>query len=169
MKGESADSEARSSNLLRGALVAAQVAACMVLLLAAGLLLRGLHRAQTIDPGFRMKNVAAIVFDLKGTGYDNQRAEVLQRQLFQRIAASRSERYGPSQRGSAGRQSPCYRPFHPWLRRPRRCRVQLRFVWLLPTIGHSHRTRPQFYGGGESNRRARGNPRGINRASPVAE
>jgi predicted permease len=87
MKGESADSEARSRNLLRGALVAAQVAACMVLLLAAGLLLRGLHRAQTIDPGFRMKNVAAIVFDLNGAGYDNQRAEALQRQLLQRIAA----------------------------------------------------------------------------------
>jgi predicted permease len=87
MKGESADSEARSRNLLRGTLVAAQVAACMVLLLAAGLLLRGLHRAQTIDPGFRTKNVAAIVFDLNGAGYDNQRAEALQRQLLQRIAA----------------------------------------------------------------------------------
>jgi predicted permease len=88
MKGESADSEAKPRrNLLRGALVAAQVAACMVLLLAAGLLLRGLHRAQTIDPGFRMKNVAAIAFDLNGAGYDDQRAEALQRQLLQRIAA----------------------------------------------------------------------------------
>ena len=87
MKGESAYSEGRSKNLLRGALVAAQVAACMVLLLASGLLLRGLHRAQTIDPGFRMKNVAAIVFDLNAAGYDNQRAEALQRQLLQRIAA----------------------------------------------------------------------------------
>ena len=72
---------------MRGALVAAQVAACMVLLLAAGLLLRGLHRAKTVDPGFRMKNVAAIALDLNGAGYDNQRAEALQRQLLQRIAA----------------------------------------------------------------------------------
>jgi macrolide transport system ATP-binding/permease protein len=89
MKGESADSEAkpRPRNLLRGALVAAQVAACMILLLAAGLLLRGLHRAQTIDPGFRMKNIAAIAFDLNGAGYNNQRALALQRQLLQRIAA----------------------------------------------------------------------------------
>jgi len=89
MKGESADSEAkpRSRNLLRGGLVAAQVAASMALLLAAGLLLRGLHRAKTIDPGFRMKNVAAIALDLNGAGYDNQRAEALQRQLLQRIAA----------------------------------------------------------------------------------
>jgi len=89
MKGESADSEAkpRSRNLLRGGLVAAQVAASMALLLAAGLLLRGLHRAKTIDPGFRMKSVAAIALDLNGAGYDNQRAEALQRQLLQRIAA----------------------------------------------------------------------------------
>jgi macrolide transport system ATP-binding/permease protein len=89
MKGESADSgaEPRPRDLLRGALVAAQVAACMVLLLAAGLLLRGLHRAQTIDPGFRMKNVAAISLDLNGAGYDNHRAEALQRQLLQQIAA----------------------------------------------------------------------------------
>jgi len=89
MKGETAGSEVkpRSRNFLRGALVAAQVAACMVLLLAAGLLLRGLHRAQTIDPGFRMKNIAALSFDLTGAGYDNSRAQTLQRQLVQRIAA----------------------------------------------------------------------------------
>lgn len=89
MKGESADAEAkpRSKNCLRSALVAAQVAACMVLLLAAGLLLRGLHRAQTIDPGFRMKNVAAISFDFNEAGYDNPRAASLQRQLVQWVAA----------------------------------------------------------------------------------
>ena len=89
MKGESAGSEAkpRSRSFLRGALVAGQVAACMILLFAAGLLLRGLHRAQTVDPGFRMKNVAALSFDLTGAGYNNARAQVLQRQLVQRIAA----------------------------------------------------------------------------------
>jgi macrolide transport system ATP-binding/permease protein len=89
MKGESAESGARprSKNFLRSSLVAAQVAACMVLLLAAGLLLRGLHRANTIDPGFRMKNVTAISFDLNGAGYNDQRAEALQRQLLERIAA----------------------------------------------------------------------------------
>jgi predicted permease len=36
----------------RQVLVGAQVAVCMVLLLAAGLLLRGLHHAQTMDPAF---------------------------------------------------------------------------------------------------------------------
>jgi predicted permease len=89
MKADSASSEAkpRTKNVLRGALVAAQMAACMVLLLVAGLLLRGLHRAQTIDPGFRMKNVAAISFDLTAAGYDNPRAAALQFQLVHRFAA----------------------------------------------------------------------------------
>lgn len=89
MKGETASSEAklRSRNFLRGALVAAQVAACMVLLVVAGLLLRGLHRGQTIDPGFRMKNIAALSFDLNGAGYDNARAQAFERQLLERISA----------------------------------------------------------------------------------
>jgi predicted permease len=89
MKGESAESGAklRSRNFLRGALVATQVAACMVLLLVAGLLLRGLHRANTIDTGFRMKDVTAISFDLNGAGYNDQRAEALQRRLLERFEA----------------------------------------------------------------------------------
>jgi macrolide transport system ATP-binding/permease protein len=89
MKEESAQSEARprSKNRLRNALVAVQVAVCMVLLLAAGLLLRGLHRANTIDLGFRTKNVSAISFDLNGAGYNTERAEALQRQLSKRFGA----------------------------------------------------------------------------------
>jgi predicted permease len=89
MKEQSVESETvpRSKNFLRSALVAVQVAVCMVLLLAAGLLLRGLHRANTIDPGFRTKNVAAISFDLSGAGYSNERAAALQRQLSERIRA----------------------------------------------------------------------------------
>jgi predicted permease len=89
MKEESAQSEVRphSKNLMRNALVVAQVAVCMILLLAAGLLLRGLHRANTIDPGFRTENVAAISFDLNSAGYNNERARALQRQLSERFAA----------------------------------------------------------------------------------
>lgn len=87
MKESGADTEAksRSKNRLRGALVAMQVAVCMVLLLAAALLLRGLHRAQTIDPGFRVKNVVAVSFDLTEAGYNNERAGALRRQLVERI------------------------------------------------------------------------------------
>lgn len=89
MKDATAESGAgpRSKNLLRSALVALQVAACMVLLLAAGLFLRGLRRAATIDPGFRMKNVASVSFDLGGAGYNDKRAAAFQRRLVERIGA----------------------------------------------------------------------------------
>jgi predicted permease len=72
---------------LRHALVGTQVAVSMVLLIAAGLLLRGLYLAQTIDPGFEMKNVAAVSFDLRGQGYDEARVGLFQRQARDRLAA----------------------------------------------------------------------------------
>jgi predicted permease len=79
--GKSAD------GFLRHALVGTQVAVSMVLLIAAGLLLRGLYQAQTIDPGFEMKNVAVVSFDLRGQGYDDARAGLFQRQALDRLAA----------------------------------------------------------------------------------
>jgi macrolide transport system ATP-binding/permease protein len=72
---------------LRNFLVGLQVAACMLLLLASGLLLHGLYRAQTVNPGFQMKNIEAITFDLSGSGYTPQRAAAFQQQLEDRIAA----------------------------------------------------------------------------------
>lgn len=78
---------ARSHGFLRQVLVGAQVTASMVLLIAAGLLLRGLYRAQTIDTGFQMKNVASAYFDLRGQGYTPERATVFQKQLMERLAA----------------------------------------------------------------------------------
>ena len=76
-----------SRSWLRGALVAAQVSVCMVLLIAAGLLARGLQSAQTLDPGFSMKGVAAASFDLKQQGYDDARALQFHRQLMERVSA----------------------------------------------------------------------------------
>jgi len=55
----------KSGRFLRNALVGAQIAVSMILLLAAGLLLRGLYYAQTVDPGFEMKDVATTFFNLK--------------------------------------------------------------------------------------------------------
>src|SRR5215472_5962796 len=76
----------KSGRLLRGALVGTQVAVCMVLLLAAGLLLRGLYLAQTVDPGFEIKGVASMFLDLETQGYDENRAAVFMRELQERIA-----------------------------------------------------------------------------------
>ena len=77
----------RSRGWLRGSLVTAQIAVCLVLLIAAGLLVRGLQAAQSIDPGFEMKDVAFAGFDLNLEGYDQARAAVFHRQLAGRLAA----------------------------------------------------------------------------------
>jgi predicted permease len=88
LKGDGAQSGRgkKSGRLLRNALVGAQIAVCMVLLLAAGLLLRGLYYAQTVDPGFDMKNVAAVFFNLKRQSYDENRAVAFVQSLRERIA-----------------------------------------------------------------------------------
>jgi macrolide transport system ATP-binding/permease protein len=77
----------RSGQFLRHALIGGQIAVCMVLLLAAGLLLRALYHAQTVDPGFEMKNVASVVFNLTRQGYDNNAAVVFMQSTRERIAS----------------------------------------------------------------------------------
>src|ERR1039458_704988 len=84
--GTAGGTQAGTGGFLRHTLVGAQVAVCMVLLIAAGLLLRGLYVAQTIDPGFRMQNIASVSFDLQSQGYDDRRAALFQRDLLQRLA-----------------------------------------------------------------------------------
>ena len=76
-----------AGGFLRNALVGAQVCVCMVLLIGAGLLLRGLYMAQTIDPGFTLKNVATVAFNLRGLGFDAEHAAVFNRQVIERLAA----------------------------------------------------------------------------------
>jgi macrolide transport system ATP-binding/permease protein len=80
-------SEAGSKGWLRHTLVGAQVAVSMVLLIAAGLLLRGLLAVQTVEPGFEMRNIASVSFDLRDLGYDSASAAVLQQNLRQRLSA----------------------------------------------------------------------------------
>src|SRR5437870_3608760 len=84
--GAHSGSGKRSGPFLRNALVGTQVAVCMVLLLAAGLLLRGLYQAQTVDPGFEIKGVATTVLNLMGQGYDENRAAAFVRELREQIA-----------------------------------------------------------------------------------
>ncbi len=75
------------SGFLRQALVAAQVAASMVLLLSAGLLMHGLARTYRIDPGLNLSNVAVMSFDLENGGYDQARAVAFNRDLLDRLGA----------------------------------------------------------------------------------
>jgi predicted permease len=75
----------KSGRFLLNTLVGSQVAVCMVLLLAAGLLLRGLHSAQTVDPGFEIKGVATIFLNLEKQGYDPARATHFMQRFRERI------------------------------------------------------------------------------------
>src|SRR5260370_1333852 len=70
-----------------GGLVGMQVAVCMILLIAAGLLRRGLYMAQTVDPGFEMRGITQAIFDLPSQGYSEERARTFQRELIARVAA----------------------------------------------------------------------------------
>lgn len=75
----------RSGRFLLNTLVGSQVAVCMVLLLAAGLLLRGLYYAQTVDPGFEIKGVATTFLDLGKQGYDQPHATQFMMRFRERL------------------------------------------------------------------------------------
>jgi predicted permease len=81
MKQDTAGAGRKTTGWLRGSLVGVQVAVCMVLMIAAGLLLRGLYAAQTVDPGFEYQHVASVTFDLRGANYSVERAGQFQSQF----------------------------------------------------------------------------------------
>lgn len=72
---------------LRDALIVAQVSVSLVLLVGAGLFLRSLQQAATVDPGFDADNVAVASFDLRTQGYDETRARAFFAELVDRVAA----------------------------------------------------------------------------------
>jgi macrolide transport system ATP-binding/permease protein len=76
----------RGGRLLRHSLVAVQVAVCMILLIAAGLLMRGLYFAQTVNPGFTMNGIAVVSLDLRTQGYKAELAAALERRLEEKVA-----------------------------------------------------------------------------------
>jgi predicted permease len=75
----------RGGRLLRHSLVAVQVAVCMILLIAAGLLMRGLYSAQTVNPGFSMDGIAVVSLDLRTQGYKEEPAAALERRLQEKV------------------------------------------------------------------------------------
>ena len=72
---------------LRGALVGVQVALCMTLMIAAGLLLRGLYATYTIDPGFEYRDVAFVSLESAYDEYGPEQAEALQQRLKATVEA----------------------------------------------------------------------------------
>jgi predicted permease len=84
LKNESTLGGYRGSRL-RNTLVVAQVSLSLVLLLCAGLVLRGLLRAQQIDPGFNPEQAVEASFDLGPLQYDRERGREFQRQALDRV------------------------------------------------------------------------------------
>jgi putative ABC transport system permease protein len=72
---------------LRSALVVGQLALSLALAAGAFLLVRGLGRAATIDPGFDPKNVELAELDLSLAGYSGERGSAFARQLLERVRA----------------------------------------------------------------------------------
>jgi macrolide transport system ATP-binding/permease protein len=70
---------------LRDALVIAQVALSLILLIGAGLFIRSLRYAQQIDLGFEPDKVLEVSMDLKFHGYDEARGREFYRQIIERI------------------------------------------------------------------------------------
>jgi predicted permease len=74
---------------LRSILLGVQVAISVVLLAGAGMLVRGLQRAQSIDPGFDVRNVTVISIDLPASQYTGPRIQTLTAELQSQLEAAR--------------------------------------------------------------------------------
>jgi len=72
---------------LRNALVTAQVAVSLVLLVGASLFLRSLQHASTVDPGFDPDNVVVASFDLATQGYTEAQSRAFYAELTERAAS----------------------------------------------------------------------------------
>ncbi len=70
---------------LRGALVAAQVAGSMMLLVIAGLFTRSLAKAQFADLGFDAKHVLNLTMDPHEIGYNEAQGQLFFKQLLERV------------------------------------------------------------------------------------
>ncbi len=69
----------------RRALVVAQVAASLILLVSASLFMRALRNAQTVDPGFSTRSGLLTSIDLTPSGYDESHGRAFYRDLVSRV------------------------------------------------------------------------------------
>ena len=88
-------------------LVVSQVAVSLLLLVAAGLVLRSYQAAQHADGGFDAANVTSISFDLQTAGYDGARGPVFISRLLDTLDAEpafEQRQPGPERADEPGRQ-----------------------------------------------------------------
>jgi predicted permease len=72
---------------LRSSLLVAQIALSLVLLVAAGLVIRALQQVRALDPGFDPRNGVMMSIDLGLQGYDQAHGANFQRQMIERVRA----------------------------------------------------------------------------------
>jgi predicted permease len=82
-----AQSASRNTSLLRGTLVAAQIALSVVLVAATALLARSLLNAARVDPGVDSERIAVIGTNLLQGGVASEEAAVVAEQILERVAA----------------------------------------------------------------------------------
>jgi len=88
LKGETLTAARGSRRFgLRNLLVIAQVAVSLVLLIAAGLLVRSLQVAKSIKPGFDPQNAFTMAVDLSLNNYSKEQAQVFFQQLVENVSA----------------------------------------------------------------------------------
>jgi predicted permease len=76
-----------SKSRLRNLLVVSQVSFGLLLLIIAGLCVRSLRNAHSVDPGFQVDHALVASFDLSTAGYNQERGELVEKQLLQRLGA----------------------------------------------------------------------------------
>ena len=86
-EGGRSDSAGVGSHSIRGALLVAQVAGSLMLLIVAGLFVRSLERAERLDLGFDPGHVLNVMLDVRQIGYDDTRARAFCRELKHRARA----------------------------------------------------------------------------------
>ena len=87
IKDEASGAGGIGRSWLRGGFVVAQISLCLVLLVPAGLLLRGVKHLLSTDPGFEAKKLLEVSYSVELSGYDVQRARLFHDQLMARLAA----------------------------------------------------------------------------------
>jgi predicted permease len=81
-----ADANAPKRQRLRHVFITAQLAFCLVLVVMAGLFLRALDAAASVDPGFSVTNVDVATLELSLGGYTDEQAPAVAEQLREGIA-----------------------------------------------------------------------------------
>ena len=87
LKSEDAQRAGSRRSRLRAAFVTAQVTLSVVLLVSAGLFIRSLQSANTIDPGFRVERALTVPINLGLLRYKESEGETFYRNLLTRVEA----------------------------------------------------------------------------------